>query len=686
MSESGLRTLPVILFAVLGVTIISLIGVAFTDWRVLLYSSSGLFVLSCLWTLVVLHRQFDRGQADLETVASEAAAAIRQEAVAEAREQLNQDFEKTLEEKEALLAKASADSSELTTRVRELEAEKEALHSAHRAAVEEVESLRQHLAHAADTSASADGPSEVYVAELQKRVDEAEARVAELLENTAAKTSDQDMRSDGERESVSSAAATRVIAELRRSVLRLEDEKANLMRRHEELLKTQSENTRKEAESWKSNLTALSAKLENEKEEADRLSRALESRAAAAEERLVEIQARYRQLFEERSGAENTMEEQVRLLEEVVSLLPEIVSQLKNVTHETERSAIEIGDKIRFIYEKAQEHLAESNEISAQFRGGGGVDNNTSLSEVIQSSLSLLREMIDMLEENSRLNTEYSTAIDTILVNTAEINKISDEIQYISDQTNLLALNAAIEAARAGEHGRGFSVVAEEVRKLSDRTSLASNNIIQIVEKVNVSVRDMSRSLQENLKKNTERKAHVDLAVSELVRTAEDSTEVFTKLIANAVASSESVAMNIDQIVLSLQFQDITKQQIDQVLRPIDRIKYNVEELIGRFVRRIEKEGAAKVADAYKPTESEGLGSGQKSENSPNSSKTSLTDAVGSRFASKRQETKVRDSSGDVSFLDASKKAVGENKKAEPEPQKSDDSAEDLNNGDVVFF
>jgi methyl-accepting chemotaxis protein len=279
--------------------------------------------------------------------------------------------------------------------------------------------------------------------------------------------------------------------------------------------------------------------------------------------------------------------EQIRILEEIVTLVPDIANQLHNVTHQTERSAIEIGDKVRFIYEKAQEHLMESNEISNQFKGGGHRQGaaNTSLYEVIQTSLSLLREMIEMLEENSRLNTEYSTSIDTILVNTAEINKISDEIQYISDQTNLLALNAAIEAARAGEHGRGFSVVAEEVRKLSDRTSLASNNIIQIVGKVNSSVRDISRSLLENIKKTTDKKAHVDSAVGDLVRTAEESTEVFTKLIANAVASSESVAKNIDQIILSLQFQDITKQQIDQAMRPLDRIKSGTMGLIEKMGR-----------------------------------------------------------------------------------------------------
>ena len=337
---------------------------------------------------------------------------------------------------------------------------------------------------------------------------------------------------------------------------------------------------------WKNEFEAAQRKYSIGISDGESRSKSWEQRAKGNEERLFELQSRLSKIQLEFSQQELGIVEQTRILEEIVSLVPEITGQLNNVTHQTERSAIEIGDKVRFIYEKAQEHLVESNEISSQFRGGGSKhSSNTSLSEVIQTSLALLREMIDMLEENSRLNTDFSTAIDTILVNTAEINKISDEIQYISDQTNLLALNAAIEAARAGEHGRGFSVVAEEVRKLSDRTSLASNNIIQIVGKVNSSVRDISRSLLENIKKTTDKKSHVDRAVGDLVRTAEESTEVFTKLIANAVASSESVARNIDQIILSLQFQDITKQQIEQAQRPLTRIKSNTLSLIEKVAK-----------------------------------------------------------------------------------------------------
>ncbi len=200
-----------------------------------------------------------------------------------------------------------------------------------------------------------------------------------------------------------------------------------------------------------------------------------------------------------------------------------------------------------------------------------------------------------MLDENGKLNVHYSESIQTILENTATINKITEDIQYISDQTNLLALNAAIEAARAGEHGRGFSVVAEEVRKLSDRTNQASNDITQIVGKVNDSVGAISKSLNENRVKTENKKDSVDRAVKSLLTSAKDSTEVFSKLVDSSVVSSKSVAHNIDHIILSLQFQDITKQEIEAAVIPIKQISSLAEEMISRLFGA-RSEGVTRVA------------------------------------------------------------------------------------------
>lgn len=713
MNDASYKSIPLVAFAVMGIAIIALIGIAFTDWRIILYTSSAFFLLSCLWTHVAYRSSAFASDQRLESVAEEAAESIRAEALKDAKAQLKgefdaeretllQKYQSELEAKEDLykkqtesLQKALAEnpaedtsSAEASTYALEIEAlrkEKDQLQQdleAAQSALAQAEQARQEAPELDGEQASEPGHTEE-VYELRSQLRDAQAQAETLSEQIAQLEAELQQSRSGAAEQPSLADG-QILIDLRQKILQLEQDRKDLANKQETERSKHLETSRQASEKWKSNLIELRTRLEREKDEATRAASALEARATSAEERLRELQAKYRKLYEEHSGTENAVGEQVRLLDEVVSLVPDIIGQLKNVTHQTERSAIEIGDKIRFIYDKAQEHLVESNEISAQFKGGAGVDKNTSLSAVIQRSLSLLREMIDMLEENSRLNVEYSTAIDTILVNTAEINKISDEIQYISDQTNLLALNAAIEAARAGEHGRGFSVVAEEVRKLSDRTSLASNNIIQIVEKVNVSVRDMSKSLQDNLKKNTERKSNVDIAVSELVRTAEDSTDVFTKLIANAVASSESVATNIDQIVLSLQFQDITKQQIFQVMRPIERIRHNVEELINRFLRNYEK-AKPSTPSSGSSSGGEGMSAPSAPTNAQPSTPPQVTplDTSKSRILSSEPESKVDDKSGEVAFFDE-KKGKEDSASAAQESAESDDK--DLENGDVVFF
>lgn len=113
---------------------------------------------------------------------------------------------------------------------------------------------------------------------------------------------------------------------------------------------------------------------------------------------------------------------------------------------------------------------------------------------------------IDDLEKSLQLgseNMQLGEQISNLLSGINELNSVLDIIAGIADQTNLLALNAAIEAARAGEHGRGFAVVADEVRKLSEKTqhSLAATSasvksVIQNVHEINDSVDNASNSMQ----------------------------------------------------------------------------------------------------------------------------------------------------------------------------------------------
>lgn len=661
MDDNRSRTLPIMISCVVASLGIIAVGTLFADVVATMIAGVVVVIIFTVWLLFIDRSDMqyyleantqDRSEIRDQVVAEvsrESAKLLKEEkatldrAAAELREReanIAAQEERVLERENVLIEREDAiiaDSEQVAKRERVLAEKEKTLN-------QRQETLHEQLATtqvAASPDLGENSTAQIivqkdpaYEAELAEREVRIKQREADLKRHAA----------------IDWASIERENVNLRRQIRQAAEDSAQRLEALRRELDQKSDASTRSATYWKDEASSLERRLQEQRQELESMIRGFQSRAFGAEQKLQEIQGRVSELQYDLQQRDMGLMEQVRLLEEVVGLVPDIKSQLVAVTNHTETSAVEIGNKIRFIYEKSIEHLAESNEILAKFRGGRD-STHTSLSEVIQHSLSLLREMIEMLDENSRLNVDYSSAIDTILVNTAEINKISDEIQYISDQTNLLALNAAIEAARAGEHGRGFSVVAEEVRKLSDRTSIASNNIIRIVGKVNSSVRDMSRSLQDNLKKNTERKSNVDRAVADLVRTAEDSTDVFTKLIQNAVASSESVTKSIDEIIMNLQFQDITRQQIEQAVKPLSRIKTNVEDLVARLIN-----GREDVVEMVKTSRV---------------AETSRPDLVGAPVSN----------SPEVSLEPA---AVS---KPEPTPQtEAKDDAEDLKNGDVVFF
>lgn len=189
--------------------------------------------------------------------------------------------------------------------------------------------------------------------------------------------------------------------------------------------------------------------------------------------------------------------------------LSQLINEVKKSAKDVDERTIVINDVIKKIKEGAQIQKSEFEKIAALIEESSEIASSTSEKTMVATDVS--RDALEAINQGNEIITETMSSIQLIRAAVQVINRrmkllseklmeigtISSIINEIANRTNLLALNASLEAARAGEEGKGFIVIAEEIRSLSDKTAKSSKNISEILSSIQEEASLVTKHLEE---------------------------------------------------------------------------------------------------------------------------------------------------------------------------------------------
>lgn len=217
---------------------------------------------------------------------------------------------------------------------------------------------------------------------------------------------------------------------------------------------------------------------------------------------------------------------------------------------------------------------AEASRQAAEtaLHGGGTVDETLAKMRMIASAVSGTAKKVEELGKRSD-----------------EIGRIVGVIDDIADQTNLLALNAAIEAARAGEQGRGFAVVADEVRKLAERTTSATKEIAHMIKNIQDETRLAVTAMETGTRQVEEgvtSTAEAGKSLKQIIDMAEQVGEMITHIATAATeqaSASEQVNQSMDQIARLIHESAAGSQEAAKACQHLSGLALDLQKMVSDF-------------------------------------------------------------------------------------------------------